>query len=113
MPTNELPKSLDINSILEAGRKLEASGLVSQAIEVFREWLKINANVELSFLIWYEFGRLLQKDGNYVKAESSFRAALEQKPQFVEAMLALGKSLESQGKLDQAIATWQSAIPSE
>ena len=113
MPTNELPKSLDINSILEAGRKLEASGLVSQAIEVFREWLKINANVELSFLIWYEFGRLLQKDGNYVKAESSFRAALEQKPQFVEAMLALGKSLESQGKLDQAIATWQSVIPSE
>ncbi len=113
MPTNESPKSLDINSILEAGRKLEASGLVSQAIEVFREWLKINANVELSFLIWYEFGRLLQKDGNYVKAESSFRAALEQKPQFVEAMLALGKSLESQGKLDQAIATWQSAIPSE
>ncbi len=113
MPTNESPKSLDINSILEAGRKLEASGLVSQAIEVFREWLKINANVELSFLIWYEFGRLLQKDGNYVKAESSFRAALEQKPQFVEAMLALGKSLESQGKLDQAIETWQSAIPSE
>lgn len=113
MSTNASPKSLDINSILEAGRKLEASGLVSQAIEVFREWLKINANVELSFLIWYEFGRLLQKDGNYVKAESSFRAALEQKPQFVEAMLALGKSLESQGKLDQAIATWQSAIPSE
>jgi predicted O-linked N-acetylglucosamine transferase (SPINDLY family) len=113
MPTNASPKSLDINSILEAGRKLEASGLVSQAIDLFREWLKINANVELSFLIWYEFGRLLQKDGNYVKAESSFRAALEQKPQFVEAMLALGKSLESQGKLDQAIATWQSAIPSE
>jgi predicted O-linked N-acetylglucosamine transferase (SPINDLY family) len=113
MSTNASPKSLDINSILEAGRKLEAGGLVSQAIDLFREWLKSNANVELSFLIWYEFGRLLQKDGNYVKAESSFRAALEQKPQFVEAMLALGKSLESQGKLDQAIATWQSAIPSE
>ncbi len=113
MPTNASTRSMDINSILEAGRKLEGSGAVSQAIELFREWLKANANIELSFLIWYEFGRLLQKEGNYPKAESSFRAALEQKPQFVEAMLALGKSLESQGKLDQAIAVWQSAIPSE
>ncbi len=113
MPTNASPTSMDINSILEAGRKLESCGAVSQAIELFREWLKVNANIELSFLIWYEFGRLLQKEGNYPKAESSFRAALEQKPQFVEALLALGKSLESQGKLDQAIAIWQSAIPSE
>ncbi len=113
MPTNASTRSMDINSILEAGRKLEGSGALSQAIALFREWLKVNANIELSFLIWYEFGRLLQKEGNYAKAESSFRAALEQKPQFVEAMLALGKSLESQGKLDQAIAVWQSAIPSE
>lgn len=102
-----------IAALLELCRRAEAEGRVEEAVASYRNWLKGQPNANLAYLVWYEFGRLLHKQGDNAKAENAFKAALEQRPDYDDAALALGIALESQGKADEAIAAWQSAIPPE
>lgn len=52
----------------------------------------------------------LIKSGDFVAAESKFRAALKQDANYGEAYSNLGSALASQGKYDAAIAAYQTAI---
>lgn len=106
-------KRIELPELINICQAFERSGDSSQAIRTLRGWLSENPNNESSFAGWYELGRLLQGQKNYTKAEASFRAALEQRPLFFEARIALGKSLESQGKKKEAVETWLSSVPSD
>ncbi len=110
-PTKAEPSQ--IAALLELCRRCEIDGRVNDAVALYRDWLKSQPNADLAYLVWYEFGRLLHKQGENAKAENAFKAALEQRPGYHDAALALGIALESQGKADEAIAAWQSAIPPE
>lgn len=98
-------------ALLNTLRELENAGRVDEALSISRQWLSAHPNTRLSVAIWYEFGRLMQKQGSHVQAENAFRAALEKKFDFHEARIALGLALEAQGKTDEAVNTWVSAIP--
>lgn len=107
------PKRINLQELLSICQEFERSGSNHQALEILRSWLKLNPNSGSSFAGWYELGRLLQGQRHYKKAEAAFRAALDQKPTLFEARVALGKSLESQGRKQEAIETWLTALPSE
>lgn len=100
-------------SVMQAARELETNGSLDAAINIYRQWLTVHPNEGPSIMCWYEYGRLLQISGAYQKAESAFKACIEQNPRFTEGALALGKSLEAQNRLEEAIATWEKAIPAE
>lgn len=104
-------RQLQLSALLELGKRYESGQQLDEAIDLYRGWLTSWPNEDSSLLIWYEFGRLLQKTGEHAKAENAFRSALEKKRDFHQATLALGMALESQGKIDEAIAIWQAAIP--
>ena len=101
----------DIAALLNLGRRHENENDHAQAVALYRKWLRVFPNAELAHLVWYEFGRLLHRQGENVKAENAFRAALEQKPAYHEATLALGIALETQGRHEDAVAAWQGALP--
>lgn len=102
--------TLNAGELLQLSQQFERSNKENEAINLLRNWLSNYPNGLHSYAVWYEYGRMLQNSKNYVTAQHAFQAALEQKPFFIEATLALGKSLESQGKKNEAINTWQSAI---
>lgn len=102
-----------VSNLMNVARSYEVEGKLNEASDVYRHWLRSHPNDELSVMIWYEYGRLMQLLGFYDKAESSFRASMEQNPNFIEGALALGKSLESQGKFEEAIDVWLKKIPPE
>ncbi len=99
-----------VSALLAQARQLELDARPGEAIAFYREWLLRNPNGPGAFLIWYEFGRLLQITRAFVQAENAFRAALEQRPDLIQAMIALGVALESQGRIDDAITTWRAAL---
>jgi len=99
--------------VMAQGRTLEAQGQAEQAIALYRAWLLQHPNARESLTCWYEFGRLLFVQKHHAQAENAFRAALEIHPQFLEASLALGKALEAQGQLAEALQVWQAARPSK
>ena len=103
----------DTLEVVARGRELEEMGQGEQAIACLRDWLLQYPNTANSHLCWYEYGRLLYLRGHHETAENAFRSALEIKSNFIEATLALGRSLEAQGKLTEAIQVWEDAISSK
>ena len=101
-----------VQAVLDAARACETAGQLTQALTVYRNWLLKSPSGSHAVLFWYEYGRLLNLTKDYDRAESAFRAALEQDPYLIEATLALGKTLEAKGKIREAIQIWQKAVPS-
>lgn len=99
-------------AVLEAARACETAGQLSQAITIYRNWLLKSPSGSHAVLFWYEYGRLLNLTRDFDRAESAFRAALEQNPYLTEAALALGKTLEAKGQIREAIQIWQKIVPS-
>lgn len=113
MTQNPTVGPADLAALLDLGRRYEAEAEIEKAVSLYRKWLRLFPNAGVSHLVWYEFGRLLHKQGENSKAENAFRAALEQQPGYHEATLALGIALESQGRNEDAVAAWGSALPPE
>ena len=107
---SQSPPMLNLLGLLEQIHRDEQAGKRDAAIALTRSWLTSNANGVGSFVAWYEFGRMLSMEGDHARAEMSFRSALEKNPDLHPAKVALGQSLEAQGRIEEAIATWQAAI---
>jgi tetratricopeptide (TPR) repeat protein len=60
--------------------------------------------------LYYNTGLLLQKSGHLDDAVRLYRAALDVRPEFAEALLNLGHALKTQGLQDEARECWKQAI---
>jgi predicted O-linked N-acetylglucosamine transferase (SPINDLY family) len=103
---------MDFGQIFNAAQSLELTGDVVGAIDFYRTWLIQHANTSLAYLAWYEFGRLLDKSGEHERSAAAFTAALEQKPDFAMAAIALGYQHERTGQADQALTVWRQCLAS-
>jgi tetratricopeptide (TPR) repeat protein len=56
---------------------------------------------------------MYEKAGQPDKAARMYREALEQQPDMPEALLNLGRILETTGKADEARSCWSKALESE
>ena len=61
----------------------------------------------------YNAGLMHEKAGQPEKAVRLYREALAQQPDMPEALLNLGRILESAGKSDEARACWSKALEAE
>lgn len=104
---------LSAPQLLQQVQLLESRGERPAALGLLQAWLLKNPNTPQSFMAWYEFGRVLQQSGVPERAEHAFRVVLEQKPGLHEANLALGAAMEAQGKTNDAIAVWGSAVQAD
>jgi tetratricopeptide (TPR) repeat protein len=77
---------------LEGGRN-------DDAMEMFRDALKIVNDDEM---IFYNFARALINDGQYTKADSVLKGALEINPESEVVLMYLGNIAKFQGKMDLA-----------
>jgi len=53
---------------------------------------------------------LLQKSGKNDEAIKHYKEAIQQRPNFAEALLNLGHALKAQGKPDEARSCWKQAL---
>ena len=58
----------------------------------------------------FNLGLLLQSSGDPGAAAESYKAAVEAKPDFAEALLNLGHSLNAAGQKDEARRAWSKAV---
>ncbi len=107
------PNSQDCWQAMAHGRSLETQGQREDAIAWYRHWLLQQPNAQGAHMCWYEYARLLFAQNHFETAEHAFRSALELQPYFMEASVGLGKALEAQGRMADAIQTWESAIPAK
>jgi len=56
---------------------------------------------------------LLQSSGDYSSAVECYRAAVERKPAFSQALLNLGHALRASGHEDEARQVWSQAVAAD
>jgi tetratricopeptide (TPR) repeat protein len=60
--------------------------------------------------VFYNTGLLLQKSGQLDDAIRLYQEAINERPQFAEALLNLGHALKAQGRNEEAKSYWRQAI---
>ena len=96
----ELGQALLLSAVGNAATRAEAE-------KEFRAELEINPADPNA---WYELGEFAFERGEFSGAADNFRRALAFRRDFVEARIALGKSLAGDGKVSQAVEQYSEAI---
>jgi predicted O-linked N-acetylglucosamine transferase (SPINDLY family) len=103
--------SLELVELMGATDRLNVAGLKYQAIALYRMWLEHTSSPR-AYVACFNLGVMLGGDKEFAQAESMYRRALEQNPDFIAARLNLGNNLEQQGRQDEALEQWRLALTS-
>jgi tetratricopeptide (TPR) repeat protein len=93
----------------ELGAELAAQGQVTDAIEQYRQALKLKPDFPEAH---NNLGITLASQGRATEAIEHYRQALKSKPDYAKAHNNLGAALASRGQVDQAIEQFQQALKS-
>src|SRR5258706_14252637 len=94
-------------ALLNLGIGLEASGDIDAAVRSYEAALAIDAADTYAN---YNLGKVLCVRRNFERAEIYLRAALDRKPEFPEALVALSDVHDSNGNLAAALASIELAL---
>ncbi len=108
--TQSQTQNVSLPVLMVQVQQLELSKQDERAMALYQRWLMNNANMPMAHLAWHDYGRLLAKNQDESRAISAFRAAIEQKSDFIPSLLALGISLEKIGQSTEAISLWKTQI---
>ena len=81
-----------------------------QLLERYALWLR-TAKDEHRFLVWYNYGALLQQIGRVDEAVAAYQRSLEIAPHFAPPIVNWGLCEELKGNRHKAIELWQSGLP--
>jgi predicted O-linked N-acetylglucosamine transferase (SPINDLY family) len=98
--------SMSVLDVLGAAQTLQEARHPEAAIDLYRTWLAHTPS-PVAYAVQFNLGVLLAAAGDDASAEQCYRAALAQKPGFIEGLLNLGTLLERQGRPEEALAMWQ------
>lgn len=99
----------DLTDVVSRAETLKAAGNLQEAIQVYRQWLELTPS-PLDWAAQFNLGILLKTVEDFSGAETAYLASLRQKPDFVQARIDLGAVHELQGRPEEAIKDWQTAV---
>lgn len=89
--------------------QLVAQGHVIAACNLYSLWLAGSTDPR-RHLVYFNFGALLQSQGQTLDAVTAYQASLALNPQFSQASINLGLSYERLGQVDQAMQAWAQVV---
>src|SRR6185437_7708193 len=104
--------SLDLFQLISVAEGLIAAGKRDDAIALYRAWLRKPVQ-NLEYAAYFNLGVLLADTGCQSEAEAAYRQAVHLKRDFPQAQYNLGVQLEKQGRYDEAMTQWKSALDIE
>lgn len=104
--------TLEITELMATSGQLCESGERDKAITLYRVWLE-HSSSPLKYIACFNLGVELAAAKNFIQAEEMYRCALEQSPDLIQARLNLGNCLEQQGREDEALEQWRTALATQ
>jgi len=101
--------ALEPMKLLETADRLNGAQRVNDVAALYQRWLQ-HCHSSVNYIIQFNLGATLTQLGQIQAAESAYRAAIAQNPEFAQAWFNLGTVLERQNKPQEALATWQSML---
>lgn len=102
---------LELVDLMTTAETLNSQGEKEKAVHLYRVWLD-NTPSPLAYVACFNLGVILGGMRDYAGAETMYRRALEQNPDFIRARLNLGNNMEQQGKEEEALQQWRIALDS-
>lgn len=107
---NFYSRSSENEKLFEKAAALAKNKKNDDAVKIYRQIVENDAK---DFVAWAELGTLFFNDGKYAEAEESYHQALGQKPDFMLALLNLGKLFLAQKQPDKAVMILSKAVETE
>lgn len=100
---------LPIVDLFNAAARLTDAGHPDISISLYRAWLSATGS-PLAYAVNFNLGVLLANALQDAEAEAAYRAAIEQKKDFIEGHMNLGTLLERNKREEEALAMWRAVL---
>jgi len=97
---------MPIGELFKEAERLESTGQVEQASQLYKSWLAFNPSNEFRHAVCFNYSVMLSRLGDKPGAINVLRECLLLKPEFHPAYINLGRLLEDCGLTGQAIVKW-------
>lgn len=101
--------ALEPLKLLSIVERLNATSRFADVAALYQHWLQ-HCHSAVNYIIQFNLGVTLSQLEQLPAAESAYRAAIEQNPEFAQAWFNLGSVLERLKKPQDALAIWQSLL---
>ncbi|HEX8540073.1 MAG TPA: tetratricopeptide repeat protein [Pseudomonas sp.] len=107
----QLAKSIALQpmQLLSVADRLNEASRLADVAGLYQCWLE-HCQSSINYIIQFNLGVTLSNLGQLAGAESAYRAAISQSPEFSQAWFNLGTLQERQRQPQDALATWQSML---
>jgi predicted O-linked N-acetylglucosamine transferase (SPINDLY family) len=100
-------QQLSLAELFQTAEALAAAGHGAPAIELYKTWIAFNDGNPLLHLAYFNYAVSLSKAGDAAGTMHALRAAIRLSPQFGQAHINLGRTLEDCGLAGQAVLQWR------
>jgi len=101
--------AMDLPALLAQCDQLRQSGQRTAIVPLYQRWLALTQS-PVRHVAWFNLGVELSDRGDPGGAEQAYLQALALKPDLIEAQFNLGNTLEAQGRSNETVALWRSAL---
>ncbi|WLS09640.1 glycosyl transferase [Shinella sumterensis] len=100
-------QQLALADLFQSAENLSAAGHRPAAAEIYKLWIAFNDKNPLLHLAYFNYAVTLSSLGDTAGAMHALRAAIRIEPQFGQAYINLGRTLEDCGLIGPAVEQWQ------
>jgi predicted O-linked N-acetylglucosamine transferase (SPINDLY family) len=100
---------LRMDQLLYKTDQLQTQGEVDKALQLYEAWTEHSSDPN-KFVALFNYGSLLQGNGDLKKAEAAYRNCIQLNAGLSQAFVNLGLVLERQGRHDEAIEQWSLVV---
>ena len=97
---------LPIGDLFKEAERLETSGRIDLAADLYKSWLALNPDSSLLHAAYFNYSVALSRRGDRAGAINALRECIRVKPDFYPPYLNLGRLLEDSGQIGAAVAQW-------
>ena len=101
--------ALSVIDVFSVTQRLIDEKHLDIALQLYRLWLD-RTESPIAYVVQFNLGVLLSNSNDFVAAEAAYRAAIAQKPNFIEGNLNLGTLLERTGHQEEALTVWRAVL---
>ncbi|MGP0059830.1 MAG: glycosyl transferase [Beijerinckiaceae bacterium] len=105
-----ISQKLSIAALFDCAAKLKSLNQNQSAATLYKTWIAYNADSELLYAAYFNYGTALGEIGDRAGAINALRECIRLKSDFCQAYINLGRNLEDEGHVEGAVKQWTELV---